>query len=51
VLKTFSSYGEVARTRQAELIRRLGPTAAREPGYDSKIDQALRLLQEAKRLT
>jgi integrase len=50
VLTTFSSYGEVARARQAELIRRLGPTAAQEP-YDSKIDQALRLLEEARRLT
>ncbi len=51
VLTTFSSYGEVARTRQAELIRRLGPTVAQEPDYDTKIDQALRLLEEARRLT
>jgi integrase len=51
VLTTFSSYGEVARTRQAELIRRLGETAAREPNYESKIEQALRLLEEARRLS
>jgi integrase len=51
VLTTFSSYGEVAGLRQAELIRRLGQAATGEPNYDSKIDQAVRLLEEAKRLS
>ena len=46
VLTTFSSYGEVARTRQAELIRRLGHRVRFQTS--NKIDQAVRVLQEAR---
>jgi integrase len=48
VLTTFSSYGEVAHHRQAELIRGLGARADNEPLNGEVIDQMMRLLQRAK---
>jgi integrase len=50
VLTTFSSYGQVARERQAELIRRLAQPSG--PGNDNGsgkvIEQFMRLLQDRK---
>lgn len=48
VLTTFSSYGQVAGSRQAELIRQLGSSSDRPPQLDRAIDQAVKLLQEVK---
>ena len=52
VLTTFSSYGEVAHHRQAELIRGLRAQPDNEPLNTEVIDQMMRLIQRAKhRLT
>jgi integrase len=47
VLTTFSSYGQVPWTRQAELIRRLG-SPDKSPEVEQAIDQAVRTLQEIR---
>jgi hypothetical protein len=44
---TFSSYGEVARARQAELIRRLG-SPGQPPHVEHAIEEAVRALQEVR---
>ena len=48
VLTTFSSYGQVSSTRQANLIRQLGNPAL-HPMHHDAITQAMRLLQSAYR--
>jgi integrase len=48
VLTTFSSYGEVAHHRQAELIRGLGAQADNHPLNGEVIDQMMHLLERAR---
>lgn len=45
VLTTFSSYGEVARERQAKLIRQLGQAKSPSPYPKDALDQLMRFLQ------
>jgi integrase len=48
VLTTFSSYGDVAHHRQAELIRGLGAQADNEPLNGEVIDQLMQFLERAR---
>jgi integrase/recombinase XerD len=48
VLTTFSSYGEVAHHRQAELIRGLKAQADNEPLNGAVLDQMMQLLERAR---
>jgi integrase/recombinase XerD len=49
VLTTFSSYGQVAGDRQAELIRRIGQRKQSDAPNAEIIEQAIQLLQDGKR--
>jgi hypothetical protein len=48
VLTTFSSYGQVAADRQAELIRRLGQRQGTSAPKAEMIDRMIQLLQDGK---
>jgi integrase/recombinase XerD len=48
VLTTFSSYGQVSRGRQAELMRGLAVRPERSAPNEGAIDQAIRLLENAR---
>ncbi len=48
VLTTFSSYGEIARERQAELIRQLGQAKSRTTYSMDAIDALLRFVREQR---
>ena len=49
VLTTFSSYGQVAADRQAELIRRLGQRQGRDTPKAAMIEKLIQVLQEEGR--
>jgi hypothetical protein len=49
VLTTFSSYGQVAVDRQAELIRRLGRRQGRDTPKATMIERLIQVLQEEGR--
>ena len=49
VLTTFSSYGQVAVDRQAELIRRLGQRQGRDTPKAAMIEKLIQVLQEEGR--
>jgi integrase/recombinase XerD len=48
VLTTFSSYGEIARERQAELIRQLGQVKSQTTVSKDALDTLLRFIQEQR---
>jgi integrase len=48
VLTTFSSYGQVAADRQAELIRRLGQRQGRDTQKAAMIERLIQVLQDGK---
>jgi integrase len=49
VLTTFSSYGQVAADRQADLIRRIGSRPEPEDSDVEMIERAIQLLQDSRR--
>jgi integrase len=49
VLTTFSSYGQVAADRQANLIRRIGSRPGSEDPKGEMIERAIQLLQDSRR--
>jgi integrase/recombinase XerD len=48
VLTTFSSYGQVAADRQAELIRRLGQRQEADTPKAAMIERLIQVLQDGK---